>query len=124
MNKEQLVAAVADDSGVDARTVHRVLSSLFDTVVRTVADGDDVAITNFGTWRAVDCPERLAHNPRTMQRIAVPARRMMRFRVSPTVITLVGRGISTYAGVPITVAKRNKGNTAEITTVANVKDRF
>lgn len=121
MNKAQLVEAVAQDSGVDAKQVNQVLSSLLDTIVRTVADGENVTLTNFGTWLSVDVPARKARNPQNGERFTVPAHRAMRYRVLPTTVELVKRAKSTYQGVPITVAKRGKGNDSKVPTVANVR---
>lgn len=124
MNREQLVRAVSNETGLHLNDVDQVIGSLMDVVVRTVAEGGSVTLTNFGTWTAVDVQERTVRNMQTGERMTAPAHRVMRFRVLPMTVKLIKRKMSTYQGDPITVAKRSKGNTAPVPTVRNVREKF
>ena len=121
MNRNELVRAISDETGFRIDHVSRVVQAMCDVIVRTVADGDDVTIANFGAWRAVDAPRRNARNPQTGERVVLPPRRVMRFQVMPTATDLVRRATSTYRGIPVTVAKRSKGSTFEVPTIDNVR---
>lgn len=92
INKTGLAVAVANDLGITTKQAYRVLDSVFGTVSRTVTAGHDVTLTNFGTFRAVVHPARKARNPQTGERVPVPARRAVHFRVSPRLREVVQAG--------------------------------
>ncbi|MEV5707263.1 HU family DNA-binding protein [Actinoallomurus sp. NPDC052274] len=72
MNKLQLVEAISERVG-DKKTALAAVDAIIDTVMTTVANGEKVAITGFGSWEAVTRPAREARNPATGQTINVPA---------------------------------------------------
>lgn len=92
LNKTSLAETVAADLGITVKEAFRVLDAVFEPIARTVTAGHDVTVTNFGTWRAVLDPERKARNPQTGERITVPARHAVRFRVSPRLQEVVQAG--------------------------------
>lgn len=80
MNKAQLIDAVADRLGGSRRDANDAVEALIDTITRTVAGGDRVAITGFGVFEKVDRPARMARNPRTGERVRVKKTAVPRFR--------------------------------------------
>jgi nucleoid DNA-binding protein len=92
LNKTGLAAAVAGELGVSLDEGFRALNAVIDSIARTVAAGHDVTITNFGTFRAIEAPSRKARNPQTGERVQVPARADVRFRVSPRLRAVVRAG--------------------------------
>jgi len=89
-----LTKLVSADSGVSPADVAKVLRSVFDVVGRTVAAGDRVAISNFGTWRTRLAPARIARNPQTGERVSVPAKYKPVFVYSPAVQSAVASGVA------------------------------
>ncbi|MFI1830686.1 HU family DNA-binding protein [Streptomyces sp. NPDC020412] len=79
MNKAQLIAAVAARSGTRAEAV-RAVETVFDVIVRTVASGEAVSVTGFGTLVPRHIPARQGHSPQTGQKITISACRVVRFR--------------------------------------------
>lgn len=92
LNKTQLAAAVAGELGVSLDDGFRALNAVLDSITRTVVSGHDVTITNFGTFRAIEHSARLARNPQTGERIPVPARASVHFRVAPRLREVVRAG--------------------------------
>jgi nucleoid DNA-binding protein len=92
LNKTGLAEAVAADLGIPLTDGYRVLDAVFGTVTRTVTAGHDVTVTNFGTWRALVHPARVARNPQNGQPVKVPERSAVRFRVSPRLQEVVRGG--------------------------------
>ncbi|MEU8560607.1 HU family DNA-binding protein [Streptomyces cyaneofuscatus] len=79
MNKAQLIDAVADRIG--SRTEAAVaVESVLDAVVRSVARGEAVSVTGFGTLLPKALPGRTARNPRTGGEMTVAPTRVVRFR--------------------------------------------
>lgn len=80
MNKSELVEALAahyDGSRADAT---RALNAFVQTVSSATAAGERVAITGFGVFERVERPARTVRNPRTGERLDVPATAVPRFR--------------------------------------------
>ncbi|MGX4733209.1 HU family DNA-binding protein [Kitasatospora griseola] len=79
VNKAALIARVAKNLG-SRQAAADAVESVFDAVVRAVADGDRVIITGFGTFEPVAAPARPVRNPMTGERFESPARTVPRFR--------------------------------------------
>lgn len=77
-----LAKALATELDITPHAARDTLTAVFDVITRTVAAGHDVAITNFGTFRARQFDQRTARNPQTGQPVTVPATQAIRFRVS------------------------------------------
>jgi DNA-binding protein HU-beta len=73
LNRTELVAAVAADSGLSQADVNRVVDALFAVVSKNVADGTKVSIPG---WIAFDRTHRAARtgrNPQTGEAIEIKA---------------------------------------------------
>jgi DNA-binding protein HU-beta len=92
LNKTRLAETVGADLGIPLKDACRVLDAVFGAIGRTVTAGHDVTVTNFGTFRAVAHPARWARNPQTGERVRVPAKAAVRFRVSPRLEEVVQAG--------------------------------
>jgi DNA-binding protein HU-beta len=83
------------------------LDGLLDLIVRTVHSGDSVSIAGFGVFERRERAARSARNPRTGQRIEVPATAVPAFRPGTTfrdVVSGVRRVGATAAPRPARVA--------------------
>jgi nucleoid DNA-binding protein len=92
LNKAGLIRAVAAELGVSRDDAQRAVDAVLNTITRTLAAGHSVTVTNFGSWHAVDRPERAARNPQTGDRVTIPARRAVRVRVAPHLQKVVRTG--------------------------------
>lgn len=79
VNKAQLVDAVADKVGSRVQAAAAV-ECVLDAIVRSVARGEAVSVTGFGTLLPKARPSRTAHNPRTGSEMTVAPIRVVRFR--------------------------------------------
>jgi DNA-binding protein HU-beta len=79
MTKNELLAKVAEQSGVDATTAEKVVGALFDTVTSVVKAEDKVAWAGFGTFSGTTKPERQGRNPSTGAAITIAASRVCKF---------------------------------------------
>lgn len=83
MNKAELVDAVvlnAKEGDVVSRAqMDRIVSAVFDTIKATVADGGEVAIVNFGTFKSVKKNAKEGRNPQTGESIKIPERTAPKF---------------------------------------------
>jgi DNA-binding protein HU-beta len=72
MNRQELVKAIADESGHSQSTVGEVLNSFISNVQEAVAAGAKVSLTGFGTFDSIVRDERKGRNPSTGAPISIP----------------------------------------------------
>lgn len=80
MNKSELIIAVAERTGKSRQEVREVVDTVFDIVAESLIAGDKVTIPGFGSFVASVKLPRLGVNPRTMERMEIPAHRSVRFK--------------------------------------------
>ena len=80
MNKNDLVAAVASNSGLSKADSAKAVDSIFGTVTGALRGGDDVRLVGFGTFSVVNRKASVGRNPRTGERIQIPASRQPKFK--------------------------------------------
>jgi DNA-binding protein HU-beta len=78
VNRRDLVKAIAEETGVDAKTVDAVVKGFTDVTTKTVSSGDPVAITGFAKFAKVQTNARMGRNPQTGEAIQIPARKKVR----------------------------------------------
>ncbi|MGI8335604.1 HU family DNA-binding protein [Actinomadura scrupuli] len=88
MNKRELVDAISERLGSKKAAVEAV-DALLDTIQATVAKGEKVAITGFGSFEKADRPARTARNPATGKSIEVPATSVPKFKAGADFKNLV-----------------------------------
>ncbi len=80
MNKDDLIAAVANDAGLTKSDAARVVDSVFDTITSTLSSNDEIRVTGFGTFAVTRRAARDGRNPRTGEKIRIPASNQAKFR--------------------------------------------
>jgi len=79
VNKAELVARVARDTGLTKADVLRVLDGVLDQVGRALKKGETVKLVDFGTFLVRRRRARSAYDPHRREAMKVPARRWPRF---------------------------------------------
>jgi len=79
MNKQDIVAKIAKDTGITKTSAAAVIESLINTVTKSLKKGDSVAFVGFGTFKTSNHKARTARNPQTGAPIQIPKRRVPRF---------------------------------------------
>lgn len=68
-------------AGIETKAAsQRAVEAVFDTITKTMARGEDVAITGFGAFRVVKRAARQGRNPKTGETIQIPATVKPKFR--------------------------------------------
>ncbi len=80
MNKNDLVAAVAEDSGLSKADAGRAVDSVFHSITSALKGGTDVRLVGFGTFSVVNRAASEGRNPRTGEKIQIPASRQPKFK--------------------------------------------
>jgi DNA-binding protein HU-beta len=79
MNKAELVASLAQDTGLTRTDVLKVIDALVDEITSTLKRGDRVTLVGFGTFGVSKRKARTGRNPQTGAAIKIAARRVPRF---------------------------------------------
>ena len=80
MNKTELVAAVAEKSGLSKKDEEKAVASVIDVIVESVANGEKVQLVGFGTFEQRQRNARTGCDPRTKQQIEIPASKVPAFK--------------------------------------------
>ena len=84
MNKTELIAAVAEKTGLTKKDAERVVSAAFETVTETLKKGEKVSVSGFGIFEVKTREARVGRNPRTKEEIKIPATKLPAFKASKT----------------------------------------
>jgi DNA-binding protein HU-beta len=82
MTKNELIAAIADETGKSKADVSAVLASMAGVVTKALKDGGDVTLGGIGKLAAAKREAREARNPATGAMIKVPAKTVVKFKVT------------------------------------------
>lgn len=81
MKKVDLVEAVLTAAGLDTKKqAEAAVEAVFDSIVKTVSRGEEVAIAGFGTFRATKRAARTGINPKTGEKIEIAAKTAPKFK--------------------------------------------
>ena len=80
MNKTELIAAVAAKADLTKVDAEKAVKAVFDVIAGELADGNAVQLIGFGTFEVRDRAAREGQNPRTGEKIAVPATKVPAFK--------------------------------------------
>lgn len=82
MNMTDLYNAVAKDTGMSRDRVRPIVQSVFKQIADSVLNGENVTVSNFGTFEAVYTADTIRRNPQTGEPVPVPSHLTVRFRRS------------------------------------------
>ena len=80
MNKAELIAAVAEKTGLSKKDTEAVVSATFDTIVAAMAEEEKVQLVGFGSFEVKKRAERIGRNPKTKESITIPASKVPVFK--------------------------------------------
>ena len=80
MNKNDLVSAVADSSGLTKADAGRAVDAVFDSIASALKSGGDVRIVGFGTFSVSHRAARDGRNPQTGKTIQIAAKNVVKFK--------------------------------------------
>lgn len=80
MNRNELVEAVAAETGLSATQANQAVSAALGAITSAVARGDAVALAGFGTFERRERAARAGRNPRTGEAIEIAASQAPAFK--------------------------------------------
>jgi DNA-binding protein HU-beta len=80
MNKTELVAAIAEKTGLSKKDAEKALVATIDSIQDALVAGDKVQLVGFGTFEVRQRAEKQARNLKTNETIIVPASKIPAFK--------------------------------------------
>jgi len=79
MTKAELIDTVTEKTGLKKRDVDDVIDTLLESVKAALQRGDKVQLIPFGSFEVRERQKREGRNPKTGERLTIPARRVPAF---------------------------------------------
>jgi DNA-binding protein HU-beta len=80
MTKDEMIAAMADTSGISKKQATEALGAFMANVTDSLTKGNKVSFAGFGTFAISDRKARTGRNPQTGATINIPATKVPVFR--------------------------------------------
>lgn len=80
MNKTDLVNEIAAKAGLTKPAAKAALDACLESIEQALANEDKVQLLGFGTFQIVEKDARTGINPRTKEKIEIPARKVVKFK--------------------------------------------
>ena len=100
MTKADLVEEVTQIGDLTRRDGEVVVDTVFDAVIQALQAGDKIEIRGFGSFRIRQRKPRTGRNPKTGEKVEVPAKKIPFFKPSKELKDLVNEGIADPAAAP------------------------
>lgn len=81
VTKKELIDRIADQSKSKRVVVKRVVQSFLDAIIEELGEGNRLEFRDFGVFEAKARAARVAQNPKTLERVQVPPKRTVKFKV-------------------------------------------
>lgn len=91
MKKSELIAVIAEKSGLSKKDADKALSATIDAIVETVANGDKIQLVGFGTFEQRQRNARTGVDPRTGNSIEIAASKVPAFKAGQAFKTAVNK---------------------------------
>lgn len=79
MTKAEFIERLAARRGVSRRDAAAMVNDVLGVITETLESGDSITFTGFGKFSVHHRPERVGVNPRTGERVRIPAARVPKF---------------------------------------------
>jgi DNA-binding protein HU-beta len=80
MNKQDLIGAVADASGLSKTDAGKAVESVFESISGALKKGDEVRLVGFGTFSVSKRKASTGRNPRTGEAMTIKASSQPKFK--------------------------------------------
>lgn len=80
MNKQDLIGAVADSSGLSKTDAAKAVEGVFDAISGALKKGDEVRLVGFGTFSVSKRKASTGRNPRTGEAMTITASSQPKFK--------------------------------------------
>ena len=101
ITKKELIDRIAERTQAKRVTVKSVIQAFLDEITRELSENNRLEFRDFGVFETRTRAARVAQNPKTLERVDVPAKRTVKFKMG----RLMRQHLRTPAAMESTEAK-------------------
>jgi len=94
VTKKELIDRAADETQTKRVVAKQVVQSFLDAVTEELCRGNRLEFRDFGVFETKKRAARVAQNPKTLERVKVPAKRTVKFKMGRRMRESLGAGAS------------------------------
>ena len=91
MNKAELIATVAEKTGLSKKDSEKAVSATLETITSSLEAGEKVQLVGFGVFDVKVRGARVGRNPKTKEEIAIPESRIPQFKAGKALKDLIAK---------------------------------
>jgi len=80
MTKAELVEGVSKNSGLSKKDAEVIVQTVLDSIIDSLQSGEKVELRGFGSFRLRERAPRQGRNPKTGEKVQVPAKKVPYFK--------------------------------------------
>ncbi len=80
MTKEDIIEAIVKKTAISKKDASEALATVLEEITKTLSKGGDVTLTGFGTFKVGARAAREGRNPKTGEKIKIPAMKTPKFK--------------------------------------------
>lgn len=89
MNKTELVASMAEKSGLTKKDTEKALKAFEESVMDELKNGGKIQLVGFGTFEVTNRKARIGRNPKTNEEINIPESNVPKFKAGKALKDMV-----------------------------------
>jgi nucleoid DNA-binding protein len=97
VTKRDLVQRISTSTGQTKVLVRDVIQRFLDEVAQELVEGNRLEFRKFGVFEVRQRPGRIAQNPKTLEKVPVPPKRVVKFKVGNVLKQRVEKGVEPQA---------------------------
>lgn len=94
ITRDSLARAIKRTTGIPSNKASKIVDQIIDIVITAINLDQEVKIRKFGAFRTKSKAAREGRNPKTMDLAEIPARRVLKFKVAPTLKKRINNNIN------------------------------
>ena len=115
ITKKELIDRIAESTDTKRVVVKRIVQHFLDEIVEELSDGNRLEFRDFGVFESKLRAARTAQNPKTLERVKVPSKRTVRFKIGRLMKERLAEGNNRFdeaTGLPIDprISKKKAGS--------------
>ena len=79
--KKELINRIATEQDLTNSHVKKIVQSFLDEIVNEIGKGNRLEFRNFGVFETKKREARIGQNPKTLEKVHIPAKRSVRFKM-------------------------------------------
>lgn len=104
--KKDLIDRIAEETRQKRTTVKKTVQCFLDAVIRELRAGHRLEFRDFGVFEIKERAPRIAQNPKTLERVPVPAKKTVKFKVGRLMKAAIDR--DRVDGQALSVSSRSR----------------